>query len=138
MTFGKRTASAIPASRSSLRKDSPQTRPGGYWLGLVMVPATFAMIGLGGGLRQRTPLSELLVAIPASALSLSIVAALVLLVADVALRALGWRQPWVFAVVCGLALYGLCFVTPVRGLNQVLLALVPGLCGGWILGWSRR
>ncbi len=138
MAFGKRTVSAIPASRGSLPKDAPETRRGGYWLGLATVPATLAIVGLIGGLWQRTPVINLMIAIPASALSLSIVAALVLLVADVALRALGWRQPWVFAVVCGLALYGLCFVTPVRGINLLLLSLIPGLCGGWILGWSRR
>ena len=138
MTFGKRLASEMPSSRVGLQTDAPQTRCGGYWLALAAVPVTLAVVTLISGLVHKAPLADLLTAIPVSAVSLTMVAALVFLLADFVLRALGWIQPWLFAVVCGLALYGLCFVTPVRGINLVLLSFIPGLVGGWVLGWSRR
>lgn len=138
MTFGKRTLEASDGPQIRGANDAPQTRRGGYWLGLITVPVVFAAIALIGGLIQGMSFADWLTVTPPSALSLSIVAAVVLLAADFSLRGLGWRKPWIFALVCGLVLYGLCFVTPVRGLPLILFALVPGLCGGWVLGWSRR
>lgn len=136
MSFGKRTAAAtLAAPQQPIAR--PQTRRGGYWLAVVTVPTVFVAIALAGGLLTGS-LAEVLTVIPPSALSLTVVAAVVLISADLALRRLGCRKPWVFAVVCGFALYALCFVTPLGAVHLILFALVPGFSGGWVLGWSRR
>jgi len=138
MSFGKRTASVVESPRSAGVRSSPKTGRGGYWLGLLSVPATFLVIATGMGIFSGSPLSELLAELPASAFSLCVVAAVVLLLSDFALRRVGWRNPWAFAVVCGLALFGVCFVTSLPAHYLVPFALIPGFCGGWVLGWSRR
>lgn len=136
MSFGRRTVTTFPTTADP--KAAPQTRRGGYWLALITVPMVFVAISLVGLLWQGSSFTTWLIITPPSAVSVAIVAAPILLAADFSLRKLGWRKPWIFALVCGLALYGLCFVTTVRGTLLILLALVPGLCGGWVLGWSRR
>ncbi|RYF92226.1 MAG: hypothetical protein EON95_13110 [Caulobacteraceae bacterium] len=131
---GKGVAPAAPAAPAA---QTAETRRGAYWLGLLTVPIAFAVVGLVGGVSGER-MAEMLVEIPVAAISLTLVAAVVLLAADFTLRALRWRKPWMFSVACGLALFTLCLPTGLPLHYLVLLALIPGLCGGWVLGWSRR
>ena len=105
---------------------------------MLTVPITFAVLMFGAAIAIGTPINALLRELPVAGLSLSIAAAIVLLASDFALRAVACRSPWIYSLVCGFGLFGLCFVTPVPPHYLLVMALVPGLAGGFVLGWSRR
>jgi len=138
MTFGKRQATSFGTkSELSVERRTPARR-GGYWLGVVTVPTTFVVLMFGAAIAIGAPIDTTLRDLPLAGLTLAVAAAIVLLTSDFALRALACRSPWIYSLVCGFALFGLCFITPVPPHYLLVMALLPGLAGGFVLGWSRR
>lgn len=142
MSFGRRTATVTPPGRPTAigagAGAPPRTRRGGYWLALLGVLITFLVLMPTLGAVSGSSLSGIASALPVAALNLLAVAAIVLLVLDLLLRWIGWRNPWVYAAACGSALFAVCLITRASPFYLVPMALIPGGVGGWILGWSRR
>lgn len=140
MSFGKRTEFPGRSSAIHTSASTPQTRPGGYWLGLLTVPITMLIIMTVGCLIiAPDQIDRLYPALAPAALGAIMLASVTLLLSDVVLRLIGLRQVWVYALVCAVTLYGVSFV--VGGMSpgwRFAFMFFPGLMGGLVLGWSRR
>lgn len=89
------------------------------------------------------PLQALILPGGIAILNMTVVAAVIFLLSDLALRGLGWRRPWIYATVCAvttLAFYvGLALLT--KAINPIFtlyVAVWPAVVGGWVMGLYRR
>ena len=74
--------------------------------------------------------------------NVTVVAAVLMLLVDLILRALRWRNPWTYAAVCaalGLAFYAaMAMATGINPIFALYVAVWPAAVGAWVLGWWRR
>ena len=139
MSFGKRTEFPTRPSPIHTSASTPQTRRGGYWLGLITVPITQIIVMVIAALVVApNHIDRLMPIIVVGALSNIIVAAVVLLLTDILLRLVGLRQAWIYALICAVAIYGLSFVVSITPVYRLAFLFFPALLGGLVLGWSRR
>jgi hypothetical protein len=147
MSFGRRTTAPTPPMARQAA-ETPRTRRGGYWLGLLVYIAatalTMALMPFISNFKANgAEIGTLLVAGAIGLLNLAPVAAVILLLVDLALRTLGWRRPWIYALVCGLVVFGFHFALVLAGgrtspIFLMYVALWPAAAGGWVMGLFRR
>jgi hypothetical protein len=148
MSFGQRTTSPAGASRIVSASETPRTRRGGYWLGLLanMVTAvlTMAILPFVSQFKLNGSKIETLVVVGGIAiLNIVAVAAVITLLVDFALRGLGWRKPWIYALVCAVVVFAfyLTLALVVGTINPIFalyVAVWPAAVGGWVMGLYRR
>lgn len=146
MGFGRR-AGGIALDQAGGRGATPARR-GGYWLGVLtqvlVSAATMAVLPFISQFKLNGAALATLAAPAAIALAnVTVVAGVLMLLVDLVLRALRWRNPWVYAVACGvlgLAFYvGMALATgAVNPIFAFYVAVWPAAAGGWVLGWRRR
>ncbi|WP_343794094.1 hypothetical protein [Brevundimonas kwangchunensis] len=110
----------------------------------VVSAATMAAMPLISPFRMNGASLASLVVPGAIAIAEMVVAAAILnLLIDLALRTLGWRRPWIYALACGAAtaaLY-LSMVLAFGTINPIFalyVAVWPAAVGGWVMGLYRR
>lgn len=148
MSFGRRTLEAAGRQEIPPPPAVPRTRRGGYWLGLLanagVATLTMAVMPFISQFKLNGAAFGTLIVLGGIAiLNIIMVAAVLSLVVDFALRGLGWRRPWVYALCCAsvtLAFYvALAFAggstSPIFALY---VAVWPAAVGGWVLGLYRR
>ena len=149
MSFGRRTGAPASGDPQTIGAEPSRPRRGGYWLGLLAQLATatmtFGLLPFISQFRLNGATFATLAAPAALALlNVTAVAAVLMLLVDLALRALGWRNPWVYAASCALAALifyvglalGVGLINPIFALY---VAVWPMAVGGWVLGrWRRR
>jgi hypothetical protein len=147
MSFGQRTTAPdgeIPQGDTARSR----TRRGGYPLGLL---AFVAAAYLGAVVMSLVPamnstgvsILAILGVATMAIVSLTVVAAIPMLLIDLVLRTLNWRRPWIYALACGVILYALCLGLEFSNgrFNPHFMAgmvLWPGAAGGWVMGLFRR
>ena len=148
MSFGRRTTApaGVPAQKSEGR--DPRTRQGGYWLGLLtcalVSAATLAVMPFISQFKLNgAPYSAILLIGLIAVLNTTVVAAVLLLLTDLALRGLGWRRPWIYALSCALVVFlvylGLALLDgKTNPIFTLYVAVWPAAVGGWVMGLYRR
>jgi hypothetical protein len=128
--------------------EQPRTRKGGYWLGLLAnagaAAVTMAALPLISQFKLNgATFSTLIVPAIIALANLIVVAAVITLLVDLALRGLNWRRPWIYALTCALTVF--CFymllalvVGAIDPIFAMYLAVWPAAVGGWVLGLYRR
>lgn len=147
MSFGRRTAPPATATMRTADRPAPRTRRGGYWLGLlcmgVVSAATLAVMPFISQFRLNgAAWTSLLVPGAVAVANTIIVAAVLHLLVDLALRSLGWRRPWIYALACAVA--GLVFYVAmalafgvINPIFALYVAVWPAAVGGWVMGLYR-
>lgn len=148
MSFGRRTTASVSTISSTRAPETPRTRKGGYWLGLLtnagVAIVTMAVLPLISQFKLNGAALSTLIAPAAIALmNMTMVAAVITLLVDFALRGLNWRQPWIYALVCAIAVFAfyLFLAIMVGAINPIFalyVAVWPAAVGGWVLGRYRR
>ncbi|MFC7380163.1 hypothetical protein [Brevundimonas sp. GCM10030266] len=138
----------MAAPRAVGLSDAPRTRRGGYWLGLLASAATAvvtmaAMPFISQFKLNGAPIQALIVPGAIAVLNTTVVAAIIFLLSDLALRGLGWRRPWIYGAVCAVATLvfyvGLALLTKaVNPIFTLYVAVWPAVVGGWVMGHYRR
>lgn len=148
MGFGKRTEAPASGAARTAAPTPLRPRRGGYWLGLLaqLATATITLVlmpFISQFKLNGATLSTLAAPAALALLNLTAVGGVLMLLVDLALRALGWRNPWIYALACGLA--ALVFYAAlalaiglINPLFALYLAVWPAAVGGWVLGRSRR
>ena len=148
MSFGRRAAIPAGAAAREPLGATARTRRGGYWLGLLANAGTAvvtmaALPFISQFKLNGTPLSALVVPASIALLNMIAIAAVITLLVDLALRALNWRRPWIYALACAVPVF--CFylflAIATRGINPIFalyLAVWPAAVGGWVMGLYRR
>lgn len=149
MSFGKRATA--PAFEMNAPRSPPagRTRRGGYWLGLLTVPiaaliCTVLMTFLPATNPTGVPLPRVLAVFPLAVLNFTVIAAVLMPLLDLVLRATNGRRPWIYALVCGTVIYLATFLLmAMLALAANLLFLlgmcgIPAAAGGWVMGMYRR
>lgn len=148
MSFGQRTSPPAPPLQTAHSRTGGPPRRGGYWLGVLTVP----LAGLVGMVATSLmplvnptdrSLMEMPVLIGVALLNITVVAAVLMFLIDLPLKRAPWRRPWVYALICGLAVFGVCWaLNPGKSLSTAVflagVALLPGAAGGWVMGLFRR
>lgn len=149
MSFGRRTTApaGVVASRP-VTAEAPRSRRGGYWLGLltnaVVAILTMAVMPFISQFKLNGAKVETLVVVGGIAiLNVIAVAAVLTLLVDFALRGLGWRKPWIYALVCAVVVFAfyLALAMVVGTINPIFalyVAVWPAAVGGWVMGLYRR
>jgi hypothetical protein len=148
MSFGRRTGGLAPNGRERDLGTPSRKRRGGYWLGLltqlVVATGTMALLPFISQFRLNGATLATLAAPAAIALAnVTVVAAVLMLLVDLVLRALRWRNPWIYAAICavlGLIFYGAMALATglINPIFALYVAVWPLAVGGWVLGWRRR
>lgn len=148
MSFGRRTAATVGVTPPRALSEAPRTRRGGYWLGLLanagVAVMTMALMPFSSQFKLNGAAAETLVLVGAIAiLNLIVVAAVITLLVDLALRGLGWRRPWMYALACASVLFAFYIVLAIGGgstdpIFALYVAVWPGAVGGWVMGLYRR
>lgn len=143
MTFGRRTG---PAARS-LGAEPARPARGGYWVALFVQAGVSAltlvvMPFISQFRLNGSTLATLAVPAAIALLNVTVVAAVLMLLVDLALRALGWRNPWVYAASCALPalVFYVGLALAVGRINPIFalyVAVWPIAVGGWVLGRLR-
>ncbi len=147
MAFGRRVTIQAGAVERS-RAEAGRTRRGGYWLGLLTNAGVAALTMLVMPVISQFRLNGATLADLAgpallALVNLTAVAAVVTLLVDLALRGLGWRRPWIYALACALAtLFLYVALALAAGVINPIFALYvavwPAAVGGWVMGLYRR
>ncbi|RZJ86822.1 MAG: hypothetical protein EON88_23985 [Brevundimonas sp.] len=89
------------------------------------------------------PYSAMLVIGAIGVLNVTVVSAVLMLLTDFALRGLGWRRPWIYAL--SRALVAFLFYLALALLDGTLspiftlyVGVWPSAVGGWVMGLYRR
>ncbi|WP_291832298.1 hypothetical protein [Brevundimonas sp.] len=148
MSFGRRTTAPAGVGASRPVAEAPRTRRGGYWLGLLANAAvailTMAVMPFISQFKLNGSRIETLIAVGGIAiLNVVAVAAVITLLVDFALRGLGWRKPWVYALVCAAVVFAFYLAMTLAGgsINPIFalyVAVWPAAVGGWVMGLYRR
>lgn len=147
MSFGRRTTAPKGVALARPAPGAPATRRGGYWLGLLANAGTailtMAVLPFISQFRLNgATLSTLIAPATLAVLNMIAVAAVLTLLVDLALRGLNWRRPWIYSLVCALAvLIFYLFLAIVVGIINPIFALYvavwPAAVGGWVMGRFR-
>lgn len=147
MSFGRRETA--PSGHHDINRAPVVVRRGGYPLSVVAVAvSSFAAVPIMALIPYfnptRQPLVEVTTASVMAVLNVTLVAALVLLVVDLVLRAFKVTAVWAYALATGFLAFGLCFLlASALGSSAVSLAFLailvflPALVGGSVLGCFR-
>jgi len=148
MSFGQRTKTPTGDPTLKARTRSPRTRRGGYWFGLLtclgVSAVTLALLPFISQFKLNgAALSTLVIFGGIALLNMIAVAAVIMLLVDFALRGLGWRRPWIYAVTCALTVLifylGLALVGgSTNPIFALYVAVWPAAVGGWVMGLYRR
>lgn len=148
MSFGRRAITPSGAVADASGAPARRTRRGGYWLGLLanagVAVLTLAVMPFVSQFKLNGAAVEtLIVAGGIAILNLIVVAAILTLLVDFALRGLGWRKPWVYALTCALLtlVFYVAFSLAGGSINPIFalyVAVWPAAVGGWVLGLYRR
>lgn len=148
MSFGRRTTAPMGAPKAFDRAEAPRTRRGGYWLGLlanaVVAVLTMAVMPFISQFKLNGARVETLIVLGGIAiLNVIAVAAVLTLLIDFALRGLGWRKPWIYALTCAVVVFAfyLALAMVVGTINPIFalyVAVWPAAVGGWVMGLYRR
>lgn len=147
MGFGRRPSRSASVTET-IGAEASRSRRGGYWLGLLAQLATatvtLALLPFISQFRLNgATLATLAMPAALALLNVTAVAAVLMLLIDLALRALGWRNPWAYAVSCAVAalIFYVGLALAVGLINPIFalyVAVWPIAIGGWVLGRSRR
>ena len=148
MSFGRRTTAPAGVVASRPVAEAPRTRRGGYWLGLLANAAvailTMAVMPFISQFKLNGARIETLIVVGGIAiLNVVAVAAVITLLVDFALRGLGWRKPWIYALVCAAVVFAFYLAMTLAGgsINPIFVLYVavwPAAVGGWVMGLYRR
>ena len=148
MSFGRQTTAPGGAVASRPVAEAPRTRRGGYWLGLLANAAvailTMAVMPFISQFKLNGARIETLIVVGGIAiLNVVAVAAVITLLVDFALRGLGWRKPWIYALVCAAVVFAFYLAMTLAGgsINPIFalyVAVWPAAVGGWVMGLYRR
>lgn len=150
MSFGKRSTAPVGTRPTAFTPEKPvsRTRRGGYWLGLlasmVVSAVTLAVMPFISQFKLNdTPYSALLVVGTIAVLNVTVVNAVLFLLTDLALRGLGWRRLWIYALGCAFVvfLFYLALALLDGTTNPIFtlyVAVWPAAVGGWVMGLYRR
>lgn len=148
MSFGRRTGGVAPDNHRRRGAAPARARRGGYWLALLIQAlvstATMAVLPFISQFKLNgATLATLAAPAAIAVVNVTVVGAVLMLLVDLVLRALRWRNPWVYAATCGLL--GLIFYVGMAlatgRINPIFafyVAVWPTAAGGWVLGWWRR
>lgn len=148
MSFGRRTTAPLGAAAAGGEGKPARTRRGGYWLGLLTCAlvsgATLAVMPFISQFKLNGADYAGLVIVGAVALlNTTAVAAVLMLLVDFALRGLGWRRPWIYALACAFLVFVFYLALALAGgtINPIFalyVAVWPAAAGGWVMGLYRR
>lgn len=140
MTFGQRnTPTYRPASVS--RSVTPKKAvPGGYWIAVASVPLALLVVALAGGwIFARDEFGDLIAATPMAMVSLALAASPVLLIVDAVMKRFRAARVWTYALSAGVLLALITVpLAPMSIVYRMLLVVIPGFFGGWVLGFLRQ
>jgi hypothetical protein len=148
MSFGRRTTASTGGMSSRRVAEQPRTRKGGYWLGLLANAGASAVTMTALPFISQFKLNgatfgALIVPAIIALANIVVVAAVITLLVDLALRGLNWRRPLIYALACALAVF--CFylflalvVGAINPIFALYVAVWPAAVGGWVLGLYRR
>lgn len=148
MSFGRRTTAPLGAAAVSGESKPAQTRRGGYWLGLLtcalVAAATLAVMPFISQFKLNgADYAGLMIIGAVAVLNTTAVAAVLMLLVDLALRGLGWRRPWIYALSCAFVVFAFYVALALAGgtINPIFtlyVAVWPAAVGGWVMGLYRR
>lgn len=150
MSFGKRIA--LPASSSRMEERTVRVRQGGYPLAVLTVAVvSYLCVLLMAFVPYFNPTSRSFAEIAAvsvmAVLNVAVVAAIVILLVDMAFRAMKFSAVWAYGGASGLLTFALCFwlasalgrgPAPTSAAFVAMIVLVPTMVGGCVLGFFRR
>ena len=148
MSFGRRTTAPAGVQTTNAQEPKARTRRGGYWLGLLtctlVSAATLAVMPFISQFKLNgAPYSAMLVIGAIAVLNVTVVSAVLMLLTDFALRGLGWRRPWIYALSCALVVFLFYLALALLGgtsspIFTLYVGVWPSAVGGWVMGLYRR